>query len=1176
MPADYGQLSRRDKERLRRARRRAGIKPRPPVRGENAAQKAGREEDGSYRLASGRVRDAETRKVRKPITPSAAPIRGDSARGKSRVAPVGRLRDAFEDLQFGRITPAQFGKKVAASGLSEPEKRDFESYSRVRSLQVQRENDSLEQVAGLMVGPELAKLLPGGTPASKIDPKWAAVEAAGILPIGRGASLGLRGVRAVRAGGKAKAAAGLTGRTLKGQEPRMVKYGELETQFPNSPSIGTRYAQRLWDRGSELLAKGVDPLRDSESRIARAAGAALTPLSSRARVPKQTGKLRKQETVRRAAEKQQEIREIKRVGGIFGLRTEPARTATWYFAQLPKEYRNAEGLTLAKGRLQTDLDDLTSGAFSQRITGSIRALRESLNEATGTDRFQILGDIERLRGIEADIPDRIKDVAQEVKKLDRTIARLPHMRISDGPIDAMRALMDDRRDILVRAGKLNPETADARTGLVSRWLGLEPTGEEVFVGHRMARVKRQRPSGLPASVSLGKTMLPEGVAQENTGQLLMTGRARKDLASVVEDWQAAQVYEVHNLAKDELAQMGEKIVGRPKAGYAVLNPKGHTLPRTWKVDDAARAADEGFEPDDVLIADVRDYMANYLAEGEAAITKMMQTAAAAGHLEDLRQVPLDVVKRYYSQLLPTKIHAATPGVKEGASMIAKGVDWTNDVIYGSLIYANPGYIPGNIAANEIMAVLQQGVFHPVNLSRSVQLIGSGLTGRQARVRDLIRAEVGAGMTTSIASDTSPLRKGAELVSDIADEPFRFSSFMHEAARVGVIPKTKAVLTDADYAALEQFLTSQKTRPLLNDVKDRAVQAMIDFNRLGSKERAFAKRALFVWGFLRGALRYPGRFALDHPIRTAAGGTAIYLGQDEIRDRTVDDLPSRMRGTVGVGETQVDGKAYPSVLQTRSFEPTNPPSELIGTAMGDKDARTFLEMAHPGVQALLRVAGREDRFGYDAPSYRESIKENVQGLFPWYERAKDYIDPEASPDPLYPEDTSRLGRLKRDLRVLPIAIDPEVGAEKRRRELSRQGRAPVKKLSERRSELEREELANARKLGLDDLTPEVRIAVDRKAAIATYTDALEKQQSRRKDAQVPPDKKFKLTPRQKAAAALMALRDTMPPAEFDYAFAKAHLDSLKNAGDVEDYLDLIRRDAYSTVLEDWHRHANAAR
>jgi hypothetical protein len=565
----------------------------------------------------------------------------------------------------------------------------------------------------------------------------------------------------------------------------------------------------------------------------------------------------------------------------------------------------------------------------------------------------------------------------------------------------------------------------------------------------------------------------------------------------------------------------------------------------------------------VIDGDVAEYASNYLAASKDEIKTLLDKATVAGHLQDLKIVPVDVVRRYVSQFEPTKINAATGGLKTASRLAGKGTDVVNDLIYLSLIYSNPGYVPAAAAANLLLTAAQQGAFLAPNIARAGQLLVSG----PKRVRDLVRAEVGTGATVSLVSDArTAVRKPAEIVGDVGDMPWRVSSLLHEAGRVGVIDSKKPWLDANDYKALEEFMTDKKYRPLLNDVSDRANQAVIDFNRLGSKERAFAKRLLFVWGFTRGAVRYPGRFILDHPIRSAAGTAAAYFGQDAIRDATVDDLPASMRGTVQVGD---------KVLQTRSFEPSSPVAGIAGTLTGDKDARTFLELAHPGVQALIRGAGRKDRFGYDAASYPESIKDNAEGLVPWVERGKDYIDPTADPDPLWPEDVTRLGRLKRDLRVVPIEIDREVGAEKRRRELSRQGRSKPKTRGERVSELLREERPNARKLGLPDVTREVRRALTIKAAIETHTEALEEQQSRRSDVQTPPGKRFKLTARQKAAAALMAMREVMPPSEFDYTIGKANLDALTDPKEVENFLEHVRFIAYNEVLEDWHRLANEA-
>jgi hypothetical protein len=90
--------------------------------------------------------------------------------------------------------------------------------------------------------------------------------------------------------------------------------------------------------------------------------------------------------------------------------------------------------------------------------------------------------------------------------------------------------------------------------------------------------------------------------------------------------------------------------------------------------------------------------------------------------------------------------------------------------------------------------------------------------------------------------------------------------IHEAARAGVIPKTRPWLTKNDYAALSMWLEDPASRPALNDARDRAIQAMVDFNRLGPIERAVAKKILFVWAGC-GAARAT-RSALPQTTRSA--------------------------------------------------------------------------------------------------------------------------------------------------------------------------------------------------------------------------------------------------------------------------------------------------------------------
>ena len=129
------------------------------------------------------------------------------------------------------------------------------------------------------------------------------------------------------------------------------------------------------------------------------------------------------------------------------------------------------------------------------------------------------------------------------------------------------------------------------------------------------------------------------------------------------------------------------------------------------------------------------------------------------------------------------------------------------------------------------------------------------------------------------------------------------------------------------------------------------------------------------------------------------------------------------------------------------------------------------------------------------------------------------------------------------------------------------------MRERRTNMLAEEGENAKKIG-QPITPEVLEAVTLKAAIDTYTEALHEQQSERKDTQVPRGDRFKLTAKQKTAAALAALRDNNP-GWFNYTEAKTYLDSLRTPDEIETYLGVVRREAYNNVLSIWHEAANAA-
>lgn len=859
-------------------------------------------------------------------------------------------------------------------------------------------------------------------------------------------------------------------------KPRTVKLGKVETQFPLSPSHGTAWTQRHLDRLSERLVDPATKLSESDSPVARAAGKAVTKASARARVPIQAGKNLRQEA-RRAQSLRAE--EVKALTPSLLHADEGSQLAHFWWAQMPADLHNAKGLALVRDKLA-----LERASLSDRVAG----LSGRTPGVRNTPRLRRA--VEDLRSADANLA-----------KLDKVVAKPPELH--PHVIESARTLMHDREQALIAAGKLDQVGADARTGLVARWLGVQPTGQEVYVGHRLAE---QRGGIMPGGGGLGGTRLPAGVGKENKMILASTGRVRQSMQTVTEDWQRAQAYKFTTTAKDELARMGEPIGPEgPKPGHLVVNPAGHTLPRTWKLDEHARAAAEGLNPEDVMLHDLEEYARNTLAAG-ADRQRLIAAAAQAGHHADLRQIPEDVARRYFAQFVPHRVVAGTvPGVVKGASAGRQVADLAHDLVYASLIYSNPGYIPANTVANLVMAGLHQGAFLPVNLIRA----GQAYFGAGRKLRALLTGEVGMGATRSAASEgrypgSKVMDAAISKVAGIPDNMPRISAFLHEAAREGVISKTSPILTKQDQRALVDLLTNPKHRPLLNDIRDRANQAMVDFERLGAHEKAVAKRLFFVWAWTRGATRYPARFALDHPLRSIALGYAaagapgapgdVQAKLKEFMPTVAQGMPPWLHEALSAGNETIKGHTYPAVLPTSSISPVSTPLQ-VGRTIKDvvdgspgQSASTLGDYLNPALVSGYHVATKTGTFGQHE-SYGQALKDQALRLAPGANLIRGELHPKAGG--IYPGDATRLGRLKRALRVFPVAIDPEQAFKAR----VRAGIVPHSDQLIHRDRAFRVELTQALKkyAGATGLAPELKQALDlrlhRNQTLAAATEQL---------------------------------------------------------------------------------------
>ena len=905
---------------------------------------------------------------------------------------------------------------------------------------------------------------------------------------GHGLALAEQGVRVAKAP-----------RALRGPR-RTLRYGEGEIGTRTSPSVFTAAAERGYDVASSRITPAVERALESENKLVRAAGHAALPLSMRARVPKRMGVVHARQTHRAVSEYSTEIAVLRANPHVVGKRPRGYAAAHWWWAQLDDSLHNQQGLNLLKDRFQGLKERVMDGTVARelqddlvKVEDQIRAGREAGADYFGELRplYDAKGSI--LRQLQ-DMPLLTRDLDEIIQEF----GQMGKVTVDSGTIEAIRSLMSSRErlmgltdevpaaavagepvakalapGVLVRAadrsnigrilemdgdhalvhfvnraegteatvrlslGLLSPavraargtlfETvAGTRRGLMMDWLGLEPTGREIFAGHRLKAKAKE--VGFSPGVSTGRVQLPKGLAHKNERILLETGRVRRDLEVFIEDWQDANRYYFVTKAQDDLSSMGKRVdpnVG-PEDNVILINPRAEPTPQAWRVPRERQAELGGFnEP---IVTDIN----TVFAETPEQMREMLSLAEHAGTLSDIRQVPKDVFDAYVSRAVRGTAFYTNPQTRKVLGGLGKGLSSVNDLLYASIIYTQPGYIPANLFGNLLMAAADQLALLPINLFQAGQI----LMGSNKRLKRMLLGEVGHGATVALAQ-TKLLKKPAHVIGGIPDNWPRVAAWVHHAKMNGVIPYWKPWLTKNDLTKLERYVRDRATnREVLDEITESATESMVRFDLMSPAEQAIVPKIMFVWPWIRGAARYPIRFALDHPIRS---GLAAYIAYNQglpltetvlpYGNRNVEGLPDRppwLQDAIRWGSDVINGRAFPKVLNVGPISPLSTARQLVGSAIGEPGYQTFMEMVNPGIRAGVNIARRETPYGA-AGSYREAALSNAQTLAPNFGLIQDLANP-PGPGGLYPGDQSRLGRLERALRVIPYAVDPKVARE----------------------------------------------------------------------------------------------------------------------------------------------------
>lgn len=782
--------------------------------------------------------------------------------------------------------------------------------------------------------------------------------------------------------------------------PRTLTLNDLEQQIPKARSRIANVGERLVDKASTELQKSKRVVNTPAVRL----------LTAGERVTKAAGRSQRLEAGRAAAPLTKHVDAIKAVA-----KGSPEDVANFWYAQVPKAHRNVETLKLVREQQAAELQRVTSGQALDDLGRQEQAVRAKMAAADGNVKLPFLKDLEEIKAERTHLGTggSAQETAASIADLDRAIQAAPLP--NEPAIAAVHAFGDVRQGILGDGGRLNLERAAARKGLVSRWLGIEPSGEEAYLGHRLTKPEGFRGASQPSG-GTGRVASPKGLGMENKLVLARTGRLRQSLYVAAEDHQSAQVFHQANVARENLGKMGTQFTGHVPEGSVLVNPKGRTVPPHWKTDELAQFH-EGYEDVEQIRNAAKEIVDGFVGADPAGWERIKNEALEQGVAwDELKVVPKRLLDRYYSQFRASK----------GRSTPTKVYDGMIDAVSTSIIFARVGYVPKNVAQNIIMAVPHQGAMLPVNAVRAAQAIAD------PDLRHFIQAEVGGTGATGSLGDQMLFKRilggvtGA--MSKVADDPIRFSAFMHEAAAAGVISKIRPLLGEKDRRALIDLFTDPAKRPLLNDIRSRAVDAMADFSRMTPDQAKMARRFLIIPGWLVAGSRYPFHFAATHPIRSALLAY-IAMGEPGAPDGLQFNKPVDEYFT---GEGYKRGIDTPAGrIRTSSLSPVSTPWELAQAAVGT-------------------ARGKEGPFDFNTPTIWDSVQPlagavvgGLQGqgwgragkrLIPGEQFVEQMISPRESAN--YPEDRTRLGRLKREFGVVPIRVNDEAPSKGRKRGSSR--------------------------------------------------------------------------------------------------------------------------------------------
>lgn len=272
------------------------------------------------------------------------------------------------------------------------------------------------------------------------------------------------------------------------------------------------------------------------------------------------------------------------------------------------------------------------------------------------------------------------------------------------------------------------------------------------------------------------------------------------------------------------------------------------------------------------------------------------------------------------------------------ALMMGGVDAINDIQKMAALYINPAYGPVQLVGNAAMNLMQQGIFMPANLTKAFKL-ANHLGDEAGGIVDNIMGE-GFFQASTKWEAASPMRLLGKFYSVAIDLGPRRAAFLHEARRAGY--KSSAELKSLLLAAK----TDEKALATVNQIKQRALAAIVDFDRLSPFEKNVVTRLIWFYPWLKGATHYTKRFPLDHPYQAAA---LAYIENKRRETKPEGPWYTDYLARLPVGEDLVM-----SVAQLHpAFTPMQLLDSVAGWASGNQNAPQIVDQFTPFAGAAIR-------------------------------------------------------------------------------------------------------------------------------------------------------------------------------------------------------------------------------